>query len=117
MGKKLVITELCIYREHILQSLAGSYQRRGVFCHGTINSSSIMICKNFKSKNISTETNVKAVIMEAHIDKEIFVLKNLSTSNTEVKHMKTLYVLDRTCTFDSYEKIMFFFNIFFYFLS
>ena len=76
-----------------------------------------MICKNFKSKNISTETNVKAVIMEAHIDKEIFVLKNLSTSNTEVKHMKTLYVLDRTCTFDSYEKIMFFFNIFFYFLS
>ena len=76
-----------------------------------------MICKNFKWKNISTETNVRTVIMEAHIDKEIFVLINLSNSNTEVKHMKTLYVLDLTCTLDSYEKIMFFFNDSFYFLT
>lgn len=36
------------------------------------------------------------MIMEARDDDEIFVLKNLYNSNTEVKEMKTLWEFDQT---------------------
>ena len=63
--------------------------------------------KNLKCRKRSTDTNGRIIIMEAHIDDEIFVLINLYSSNTEKEQMKTLCELDQLLgksSLDSYKK-------------
>ena len=85
-----------------------------VFSHWTANSHSLMTGflwnKNFKCTIISNDTNGRIIIMEAHIDDEIFALIDLYNSNSEVEQTKTLYKLDQILgkfSLDSYQKVIF----------